>query len=381
MRFGSVITTYRCNAKCNMCDIWQHPTRPNSEIGPEVYKKLPHMESCNVTGGEPFLRKDLDEIVTVLKERADRVVISSNGWHVDRTLALFEKHGNSLGLRVSIEGLPKANDDIRGMRDGFDRALRILTTLSRMGIKDIGFGLTLQDYNAKDMLELYQLAKMMNVEFSTAALHNSFYFHKTDNRIDNLDVAIDALKRLTEDLLVSRKPKDWFRAYFNYGLMNYLQGNPRLLPCRMAHDAFFIEPNGDILPCNAMDERMPFGNLVKQDWDEIWYSEEAETTREVVRNCPKQCWMVGSVSQEMKKHIQVPAKWILEHKVLKRPIETPARRAVHPHELFGKDGPPASETMKLFDLRKRERHGSKRVAELERDSHVNAPDRIRRDSG
>ncbi len=365
VRFGSIITTYRCNAKCNMCDIWQNPTRPTEEIGPEVYARLPHMEACNVTGGEPFLRKDLDEIVTVLKERADRVVISSNGWHVERTLALFEKHGNSIGIRISIEGLPKANDDIRGMKDGFDRALRILTTLNRMGIEDIGFGLTLQDYNVKDMLGLYQLAKMMGVEFATAALHNSFYFHKMDNRFEKLDDAIAALKALSEDLLASKRPKNWFRAYFNYGLMNYLQGNPRLLPCRMAHDAFFIDPSGDILPCNAMDKPMPFGNLVRQEWDEIWYSEAAERAREAVRSCEKQCWMVGSVSQEMKKHIQVPLKWILKHKFLGRPIEVPARNPVHPHELFGTEGPPASETMRIHELRRRERHGDERVKELE----------------
>ena len=44
------------------------------------------------------------------------------------------------------------------------------------------------------------------------------------------------------------------------------------------------------------------GNLRYQSWDEIWYSEAAEKVREAVRNCPKQCWMMGSVGQEIKKH-------------------------------------------------------------------------------
>lgn len=109
-----------------------------------------------------------------------------NGWFVDRTIRLFEKHGNSIGIRISIEGLAHANDGIRGMPNGFDHALRILTTLHRMGVKDIGFGLTVQDVNAGDVKELHELAKMMNVEFATAALHNSFYFHKQDNRIASL---------------------------------------------------------------------------------------------------------------------------------------------------------------------------------------------------
>src|SRR5579862_2916597 len=114
IRFGSIISTYRCNAKCNMCYIWKFPTRPKEEIGVDVYEKLPQMDAINLTGGEPFLRADIDEIVTVLKKKSRRIVISSNGWWVDRTIRLFEKHGNSIGIRISIEGLSKANDRVRG---------------------------------------------------------------------------------------------------------------------------------------------------------------------------------------------------------------------------------------------------------------------------
>lgn len=350
IRFGSIITTYRCNAKCNMCSIWKYPTKPQSEVGAEVYSKLPKMDFLNVTGGEPFLRNDLDEIITIFKSKARRIVISSNGWWVDRTIRLFEKHGNSIGIRISIEGLSEANDNIRGMAKGFDNAIRILTTLNRMGIKDIGFGLTIQDRNAKDVNELYQLARMMDVEFATASLHNSFYFHKDDNRVDTPAVALNALKELATSLLRSKHPKNWFRAYFNYGLMNYLQGNDRLLPCRMAHDAFFLDPHGDVLPCNGMDTPMPLGNLREQTWDEIWYSESAEHAREVVRNCPKQCWMMGSVAQEMKKHISVPTKWVIEHKFMGKSVEIPAANKKHPHGLFGVDEKKATETMQLTQI-------------------------------
>ena len=351
IRFGSIITTYRCNAKCNMCSIWKYPTRPADEVGVEIYEKLPKMDFVNITGGEPFLRSDLDQIVDVLKTKAPRIVISSNGWWVDRTIRLFEKHGNSIGIRISIEGLSHANDGIRGMAHGFDNAIRILTTLNRMGIKDIGFGLTIQDQNAKDVNELYQLARMMDVEFATAALHNSFYFHKSDNRVDSLEEPLKALQDLSENLLKSRHPKNWFRAYFNYGLMNYLQGNDRLLPCRMAHDAFFLEPNGDVLPCNGMDHPMPLGNLRKSNWDEIWYSESAEAVREAVRNCPKQCWMMGSVAQEIKKNKVKPIKWVLEHKFGGKPVEIPPKKKAHPHALYGVDELKAADTMQFVKIR------------------------------
>ena len=153
---AAVITTYRCNCRCRMCDIWKNPTRPEEEFKPDILEKLPPLAFANITGGEPFLRDDLEEIVSVLKTRARRIVISTNGYFTDRIVRLVEKSGD-IGIRISIEGLPAANDELRGIRDGFDHGLRTLLELRRMGLKDIGFGITVSDRNARDMLELYQL--------------------------------------------------------------------------------------------------------------------------------------------------------------------------------------------------------------------------------
>ncbi len=48
---GSIILTYRCNAKCNMCDVWHYPTKPAEEIGLDLIEKLPEMFFTNITGG------------------------------------------------------------------------------------------------------------------------------------------------------------------------------------------------------------------------------------------------------------------------------------------------------------------------------------------
>ena len=63
---GSLITTFRCNAKCNMCNVWKFPTRPEDELSPDFYDKLPAGLRINVTGGEPTLRADIDEIFAKL---------------------------------------------------------------------------------------------------------------------------------------------------------------------------------------------------------------------------------------------------------------------------------------------------------------------------
>ena len=61
--YGTVIVTYRCNARCNMCDCFKDPTRPEEEITLDDIKKLPEMAFTNITGGEPFVRQDIPDIV------------------------------------------------------------------------------------------------------------------------------------------------------------------------------------------------------------------------------------------------------------------------------------------------------------------------------
>ena len=312
IRFASIITTYRCNAKCHMCNIWQNPTREKDEISPEIIDKLPSIPNVNLTGGEPFLRNDLEEILAILKPKSKRVVISTNGFWTDRVINVAQKHP-WIGIRISIEGLPKANDELRGVKNGFDKGIRTLVELNHLGLKDIGFAITLSDKNSKDLLELYHLAKMMKVEFATAAIHNSFYFHKYDNKFEQPNVVIKELDKLINELLISKKPKDWFRAYFNFGLINYIKGNQRLLPCEMGKKAFFLDPLGEILPCNVMNESM--GNLKDKDFDEIWHSDEAKRIRKITASCKHNCWMMGSVAEPMKENISIPMKWIFRKKL------------------------------------------------------------------
>lgn len=314
IKFVSIITTYRCNCKCHMCNIWKHPTSPEEEITVEDIAKLPSIPAVNITGGEPFLRDDLEDIISVLRPKTKRIVISTNGYWTERILDVVKKHP-WIGLRVSIEGLPKANDSLRGIKDGFDHGIRTLVELNHLGVTDIGFGITLSDKNAKDLLELYHLAKMMGLEFATAAIHNSYYFHKEDNEFENQQIVIDEIEKLIQELLSSKRPKDWFRAYFNHGLINYIQGNPRLLTCKMGTQAFFLDPYGEIRPCNGGDG-LTMGNIKEKSFEEIWNGEKAAEVRRKVSNCKCNCWMMGSVAEPMKDNLLKTGSWVFKNKFI-----------------------------------------------------------------
>jgi len=301
-----------------MCNIWKNPTVKENEITVDEIRRLPSVKFINLTGGEPFIREDIEEVVEVCLEKSPRVVISTSGWFEDRIIKLAERFPK-IGIRISIEGLSCKNDELRGRQGGFDKGLRTLLTLRDMGVKDIGFGCTVSNHNSKDMLSLYRLSKSLGMEFATAAFHNSYYFHKGDNMITNRDEVCEDFKTLINWQLRERHPKSWFRAFFNMGLINYIEGNRRMLPCEAGLVNFFIEPYGDVYPCNGLEEKYwkePMGNIREtRDFQAIWTSRQAQKVRELVRTCPKNCWMVGTASPVMHKYIQHPLRWVIKNKL------------------------------------------------------------------
>ena len=316
----SIITTYRCPMQCKMCNIWKNPTDPRLEIQPEELEILPHVKFINITGGEPFIREDLDKIVEVAFRKAPRVVISTSGWFEERVLELARKFPK-IGIRISIEGLSQKNDELRGRAGGFDKGLRSLLSLREMGVKDIGFGITVSNNNSEDMLSLYRLSKALNMEFATAAFHNSSYFHKDDNVITNRDTVCGNFAELINMQMREKHPKSWARAFFNMGLIYYIEGNRRMLPCEAGLMNCFIDPYGEVYPCNGLEAKYwkeSMGNIRQANsFSDIWNSEQAQHVRSLVRKCPKNCWMVGTVSPVMKKfaYARHPMGWIIKNKL------------------------------------------------------------------
>ena len=107
---ASIILTYRCPMRCQMCNIWQNPTDKKEEIVAADLRSLPKLKFINLTGGEPFIREDLAEIVEECYKHTKRIVISTSGWFEDRIIALAKQFPN-IGIRISIEGLSRKNDE------------------------------------------------------------------------------------------------------------------------------------------------------------------------------------------------------------------------------------------------------------------------------
>ena len=123
--FSVVVSiSFRCNSKCRTCDVWR---KPNDDLTVAEWDKVfanlgktPFY--MTFTGGEPFLRKDLDEmVISAYTHCAPEVItIPTNGMLTDRVLAMTERMcrecpNSSIGINLSLDGVGDEHDDIRGV--------------------------------------------------------------------------------------------------------------------------------------------------------------------------------------------------------------------------------------------------------------------------
>ena len=317
---GSLITTFRCNAQCNMCNIWKFQTHPNEEIDASYYENLPAGLRINITGGEPTLRKDIDRIFEILYPKSRLLELSTNGYNTEKIVELANKYPNIL-IRVGVEGLPKVNDTKRGIKDGFDHALRTMLELKKTKCKNIGFSVVISPDNYMDLLHLYDLCVALDVELGNSAVHNSWYFHKEDNQIES-EKALEQHEKFVKALLTSKRRhlkdrlKDYGRAYFNRSIHRRLRGDTDEYrpPCGALSDFFFIDPWGNVTPCNGSSEEWKLGNIKEDSLENILASDKAKEAMEKVRNCKRNCTFIVTERHDMVRRPWVPIMWVLKNK-------------------------------------------------------------------
>jgi len=304
-----------------MCYSWQRPSKISEEIGLDIIKKMPGgLSKVNISGGEPALRKDLLDIVAIIRQKSKKLDISTNGYFTDKLVDIGRKFPD-VEFRISVEGFPKLNDSLRGIKNGFERALKTVIRLKEIGVKSVGFGIVISDKNKEDLLNLYNLCVLMGIEFGSSTMHNSFYFNKYDNKIEDIVGTVDEMRKFIEALLQSKrkslklKIKDWGRAFINYGILKHIQNESRPIPCGAATELFFLDPYGNILACNGSEEPWIMGNLKECSFNEVWNSEQADKIRKRVLECRRNCWMVGSARPAMRSHPWVPILWIAKNKL------------------------------------------------------------------
>ncbi|MBI5222576.1 MAG: radical SAM protein, partial [Candidatus Magasanikbacteria bacterium] len=218
-----IAVTYRCNSRCVMCDIWKLKNQP--ELLPTEFLKLPvSLRDINISGGEPFLRVDLPQIVVNLKKAAPRarMVISSNGFATDliiRQMKAVLAIKPNIGVAISIDGIGEMHNQMRGIPGGFDRAIETVKKLKELGMKNFRLAYTATNMNIGHLSKVYDLSRKLGVEFTHSYAQSSeFYFGGKQNAQNpSVESLREQYKYLIKRELNSFSLKRWLRAYFAYG--------------------------------------------------------------------------------------------------------------------------------------------------------------------
>lgn len=317
-----VNVTNRCNARCIMCDNWRRP--PLEEMEPHEYSKLPRsLVYVNVSGGEPFLREDLPEIVDAIRNSCPRaeICISTNGIltaKIQEQMKRIIRTDPSIRVMISIDAIGALHDKIRGVPGAFDAAMASLRYLKELGIRKLGIASIATNDNFGEIHRVMQLAKDLKVDFTFVGVPNvsELTLSMHQYKFDDLDRLRNEIERIDAAFLESSSPRNWVRAYCNSGAYYYATTGKRKLPCFAGTDFFFLGPDGGVHPDMVLG--FEFGNIRRASFEEVWGSAKAMEFRrdmEDGRNCSSPCWMMCTVWPHMRRHKLHVIRWILTNKL------------------------------------------------------------------
>lgn len=294
--------TYKCNARCIMCDIWQRYQGDKSKVKEEMTRWeieeffqnnrdfLSNLKGIGITGGEPFLREDLVEIVRVMHALFPKtaVGIQTNGFLPNTTRDRLREICTffpEIHLAVSLDGVEKTHDRIRGVKGAYKKAIKTIEYAKDLGIERITTGMTLTSFNYNEISDVYHATKKYGCEFSC-------FPAETGARYSNIgksyELSDQEKKKAVEEL------KEFGYHYYMDNLRLFWEGTKkrRTLPCYSGYTSLDLDPYGNVRPCVLLPD--VFGNIKKEPLRKMLYGQKAKKIKEKIKKCS--CWSQCEVS-------------------------------------------------------------------------------------
>lgn len=280
--------TARCNARCSMCFYWEeieHASEARELTLDEVRRiarKLPKMTYLSLSGGEPFLRRDLVEIVQAIVDAADPVFVSipTNGAFPERVAAALaalslRNPGTFFDVHLSVDGPAEVHDKIR--RTKAASYAQVMAThaavaplAQRRGNVGLKFVLTVSTENV-DVLGPFidELAATKACDrVHLVPLHGTFKDRSLavphERYIELAQRAFDAC---------NRQPRRGFRHRLFAAIKRATDDRLQRIHdeadlgrmCGAGERIVVLGPYGDVLPCEPLQKSV--GNLRDHDYD------------------------------------------------------------------------------------------------------------------
>lgn len=303
-----VAVTHRCNLRCRMCAAWKLAD-PSNEATPrqfgdlaKVFAKLGCMQ-VSLGGGEPFMRKDLPEIIAAFAANQIRVRVLTNGVAPTRTSLEAAVQAGMTDVSISLDSLnPALQAMIDGAEDTLNQKFETLTILNqtlppRSGLPMLNT--VVSRYNLEELHALVDFAEQVGLTISLIPIHIAKEFGDGDRF---KTYAPDMKPRLTNKAEVARLYRELIlRKHRGAPIMNstaflelsaaYFAGEVDRFPCDAGRLYFSVSPQGETSICHDFEgrQRLPSANL-----ETLRGTADYETTRRSLidhcSGCIRPCW-------------------------------------------------------------------------------------------
>lgn len=316
--------TNNCNCNCQHCNLRNELNREKALLKiDEIYKiasGLRNLLSVSLTGGEPFMRPDLEDIARVFYEvsKAKNLVIITNGALTDRILRVTDNILSkcpklNFYISVSLDAIGDLHDKMRGSSGVFAKAVETLKRLKTLkgahSRLSVGTATICSRSNQEFLDKTYEFIRR-NLEPDSIGINlerpKSWHEH-----IDNLDLNKYKLfvKLRTQDIkckILKGHPNRFLnrlliaKENIQYDLIEkmYLE-KKYCTPCFVGNLLAVLREDGEVFACEMLPDTM--GNIRNFGYDlrKLWFSEQAELVRRKIVSqkcfCTYECAMTANI--------------------------------------------------------------------------------------
>ena len=307
-----LFATARCNNRCNYCFNWrkQDESARRNELTLDeirkVSKSLGHIKYLAITGGEPTLRDDIPDICEAFyrNNSAHIINIHTNGYLPEKTVnitreTLMRCPHSFLMVQVTLDGLPETHNWIRGVNDGFEKAVKTLRHLLPLADRFPNLGLRVgTTYSAFNKDEMSKLHDFVVNELELKHSINIVRGDARDPRAKDISMEqyYDAMSELSLDKQFKERDRHPFAGMKEVLMRLAPEENARAArmgrmtyPCVAGRKVIVIGDTGDLYPCEILSKS--FGNVRDSGYDvkALLKSPQAEEILYFVKNSNCYC--------------------------------------------------------------------------------------------
>ncbi len=293
--------TYRCNLRCVMCGLCElrehsNPDELSTEEWKTVLKSAKNLGTfiISISGGEPLLRKDLEEIIEFAEQNHISTHLCTNGTLIDKNRAKTLREAGLKTISFSLDSSDEdIHDSIRG-KGQFQKTIEGIQNIRDIAPKiRISINTVITKMNYRGISSLVPLAKKLGaVQIKFAPIHsNLLHRYKNEMTWKDLFFTTEELQELEKELikaknLCKREGLLTTSDLFYKGITkSFVRQN--VFTCFAGFLDCIITPDGKVGTCCDIETAL---SVRQQKLEEIWVSEEFQKARKEVCHCQKYCW-------------------------------------------------------------------------------------------